>query len=101
MLAMWPIEGHLDQMEFKFSEFLLDLAEYWKVGLSMTTAITTIADGEYGALNKQIRKMSTQISWGVARTITGTGSRENENQWRRENGTGEPSSAKMLSKQSA
>jgi len=59
-------EARLDQMEFKFSEFLLDLAEYWKVGLSMTTAVTTIADGEYGALNKQIRKMSTQISWGVA-----------------------------------
>jgi flagellar protein FlaJ len=63
--ATW-YEIHLDSMEYKFSEFLLDLAEYWKVGLSMTTAVQTIADGEYGALNKQIRKMATQISWGVA-----------------------------------
>ena len=59
-------EWLLDKLEMKFSEFLLDLAEYWKVGLSMTTAISTIAQGEYGALNKQIKKMSTQISWGVA-----------------------------------
>lgn len=59
-------ETLLDRLEFKFSEFLLDLAEYWKVGLSMTMAISTIAEGEYGALNKQVKKMAVQISWGVA-----------------------------------
>ena len=59
-------EWLLDKLEYKFSEFLLDLAEYWKVGLSMTMAISTIAEGEYGALNKQVKKMATQISWGVA-----------------------------------
>lgn len=62
----WWWNRRIDQMEEKFAEFLLDLAEYWKVGLSMTTAIETISQGEYGALNKEIKRMATQISWGVA-----------------------------------
>lgn len=56
----------LDRIEDKFPDFIKDLAEYWKGGLSMTTAIDTISRGEYGALNKDVRIMATQISWGVA-----------------------------------
>jgi len=62
----WYVDTLTNRMEEKFAEFLLDLSEYWKVGLSMTTAIETIAQGEYGALNKEVKRMATQISWGVA-----------------------------------
>ena len=54
------------QQEQKFGELLRDLAEYWKVGLSMSQAINTLGKGEYGILNKEIKKMSTQLSWGMA-----------------------------------
>nr|AIE99341.1 type II secretion system protein (flaJ-A, flaJ) [uncultured marine group II/III euryarchaeote KM3_109_G01] len=53
-------------VEDKFPDFLRDLAEYWKGGLSMTLAVRTLANSEYGALNDDIKKMSDQISWGVA-----------------------------------
>ncbi len=56
----------LERIEDKFPDFIKDLAEYWKGGLSMTTAIDTISRGEYGALNKDVRQMATQISWGVS-----------------------------------
>ncbi|MCI0497817.1 MAG: type II secretion system F family protein [Thermoplasmata archaeon] len=56
----------LDRVEDKFPDFIKDLAEYWKGGLSMTTAIDTISRGEYGALNRDVRIMATQISWGIA-----------------------------------
>ena len=54
------------RVEEKFPDFLRDLAEYWKGGLSMTVAIQTLAKGEYGNLNEEGNKMSSQISWGVS-----------------------------------
>ena len=54
------------RLEEKFPDFLRDLAEYWKGGLSMTVAIQTLAKGEYGNLNDEVNKMSSQISWGVS-----------------------------------
>jgi len=56
----------LNMLEDKFPDFLKDLAEYWKGGLSMTAAIDTISRGEYGGLNKEVAKMARQISWGVS-----------------------------------
>ena len=54
-----------NEKEDKFPDFLRDLAEYWKGGLSMTVAVQTLATSEYGALNGEVRKMSSQLSWGV------------------------------------
>lgn len=56
----------LNKMEDKFPDFLKDMAEYWRGGLSMTAAIETLSRGEYGAMNKEVEKMANQISWGVA-----------------------------------
>lgn len=56
----------IDAIEDKFPDFLRDLAEYWKGGLSMTLAVRTLANSEYGALNNDIKKMSDQLSWGIA-----------------------------------
>ena len=54
------------RVEAKFPDFLRDLAEYWKGGLSMTVAIQTLAKGEYGNLNEDVNKMAAQISWGIS-----------------------------------
>ena len=56
----------IEAVEDKFPDFLRDLAEYWKGGLSMTLAVRTLANSEYGALNDEIKKMSDQLSWGIA-----------------------------------
>ena len=56
----------LSALEQKFPDFLRDLAEFWKGGLSMTLAVRTLATSEYGALNYEVGKMSDQLSWDVA-----------------------------------
>ena len=59
------IEERKNEVEEKFPDFLRDLAEYWKGGLSMTIAVQTLATSEYGALNEEVKKMSDQLSWGI------------------------------------
>ena len=54
------------RVEDKLPDFLRDLAEYWKGGLSMTVAIQTLAKGEYGNLNDEVNKMASQISWRIS-----------------------------------
>ena len=54
------------RVEDKIPDYLRDLAEYWKGGLSMTVAIQTLAKGEYGNLNEDVNKMASQISWGIS-----------------------------------
>lgn len=69
----WPasfywdrVKANINAIEEKFPDFLRDMAEYWKGGLSMTVAVQTLAGSEYGALNDEVKKMSDQLSWGVA-----------------------------------
>jgi flagellar protein FlaJ len=64
--AYWEgVESKKNEIEEKFPDFLRDLAEYWKGGLSMTVAVQTLATSEYGALNDEVKKMSDQLSWGI------------------------------------
>ena len=69
----WPasfywdrVKANINAIEEKFPDFLRDMAEYWKGGLSMTVAVQTLAGSDYGALNDEVKKMSDQLSWGVA-----------------------------------
>ena len=62
----WYRNKKVNDLETKFAEFLKDLAEYWKVGISMSSAVQTLARGDYGAMSREIQKMNSQISWGVA-----------------------------------
>jgi len=59
------VEAKKNEVEEKFPDFLRDMAEYWKGGLSMTVAVQTLAKSEYGALNDEVKKMSDQLSWGI------------------------------------
>tara|TARA_Y100000766_G_scaffold114689_1_gene98454 strand:- start:4059 stop:5678 length:1620 start_codon:yes stop_codon:yes gene_type:complete len=59
------VETRKNEIEEKFPDFLRDMAEYWKGGLSMTVAVQTLVKSEYGALNDEVKKMSDQLSWGI------------------------------------
>jgi len=58
--------NRLSKIEDKFSDFLRDLAQFWKGGLSMNMAVETLSQGEYGALDKEVEIMAKQLSWGIA-----------------------------------
>ena len=66
LILLGPCQANINAIEEKFPDFLRDMAEYWKGGLSMTVAVQTLAGSEYGALNNEVKKMSDQLSWGVA-----------------------------------
>ncbi|MBI2579477.1 MAG: type II secretion system F family protein [Candidatus Aenigmarchaeota archaeon] len=51
--------------ENEFPNFLRDIAESQRAGLSIIEAIKTASKSEYGALTKELRKMSDQLSWNV------------------------------------
>lgn len=51
--------------ETEFPNFLRDLAESQRAGLSIIQAIKTAVKSEYGYLTKEIVKMDNQLSWNV------------------------------------
>jgi flagellar protein FlaJ len=54
----------IDKMEERFPEFLRDLSESRRAGMTMSRAVETSAQGNYGRLTPEIKKMAIQISWG-------------------------------------
>lgn len=53
-------------IDARLPEFLRDLAESQRTGMTLTQAVITAAKGNYGALTPEIRKMAAQIEWGVS-----------------------------------
>lgn len=53
-------------IEERFPEFLRDLAESRKAGMTMTRAVEMAARGDYGYLTPEIKRMAVQISWGMS-----------------------------------
>ena len=47
-----------------FPDFVRDLAESRRAGMTFTKAIMFAAKGNYGILTEEIRKISQQVSWG-------------------------------------
>jgi flagellar protein FlaJ len=52
-------------MENGVNNFLRDLTEVRKTGLSPEKCIESLSKREYGAFTKELRKISTEISWGI------------------------------------
>ena len=52
-------------MEEGVSNFLRDLTEVRKTGLSPEKCIEALSKRDYGAFTKQLRKISSEISWGI------------------------------------
>lgn len=52
-------------MEAGISSFLRDLTEVRKTGLSPEKCIESLAKRDYGVFSKELKKISSEISWGV------------------------------------
>lgn len=53
------------EMEDKFPEFLRDIVEGTRAGMSLPQAIKNTQTGSYGPLDDKIEKMSAQLDWGI------------------------------------
>lgn len=56
---------HKASMEAGISTFLRDLTEVRKTGLSPEKCIESLSKRDYGAFSKEVRKISSEISWGL------------------------------------
>ncbi|MCJ7761978.1 type II secretion system F family protein, partial [Candidatus Bathyarchaeota archaeon] len=54
-----------NSMEKGISSFLRDLTEVRKTGLSPEKCIESLSTRDYGAFTKELRKISSEISWGI------------------------------------
>jgi flagellar protein FlaJ len=59
-------QARMAAIDGKFPEFLRDLAESKRAGMTLTQAVITASKGSYGALTPDIRKMAAQIEWGIS-----------------------------------
>jgi flagellar protein FlaJ len=59
------IAGRKASMEKGISNFLRDLTETRKTGLSPEACIKNLSDKDYGAFSKELKKMSSDIGWGI------------------------------------
>jgi flagellar protein FlaJ len=53
-------------LERALPDFIRDIAEGRKIGLSPEQTIQSLADKHYGLLSKHVKRMSSQVSWGVS-----------------------------------
>ncbi len=52
--------------EKEFPNFLRDLAESQRAGLTLAQAVQTSSKAEYGLLTNEVNKINTQLSWNVS-----------------------------------
>ncbi len=53
-------------LERALPDFIRDVSEGRKTGLSPEASIERLANRRYGALSKHVKKMASQLSWGVS-----------------------------------
>ena len=52
--------------EREFPNFLRDLAESQRAGLSLIQALQAVSKSDYGPLTKEVKKINNQLSWNVS-----------------------------------
>jgi flagellar protein FlaJ len=60
--------GEIKAIERRLPDFLRDVAEAGRFGMTLAEAIVVSSSGRYGKLTSEIKKMAAQISWGVPAT---------------------------------
>lgn len=53
-------------LESRLPDFIRDISEGRKIGLSPESTIQGLAEKNYGLLSKHVKRMSAQLSWGVS-----------------------------------
>src|SRR6266540_4443596 len=61
-------QGEIKAIERRLPDFLRDVAEAGRFGMTLAEAIVVSSGGRYGTLTPEIKKMAAQISWGVPAT---------------------------------
>ena len=59
------LSRHKASMEAGINSFLRDLTEVRKTGLSPERCIESLSKRDYGTFSKELRKISSDISWGI------------------------------------
>lgn len=55
----------IKNIEARLPDFLRDVAEAGRFGMTLSESIVVASSGRYGPLTKEIKKMASQIEWGV------------------------------------
>lgn len=55
-----------EAIDDRFPDFLRDLSESARAGMTLPRALVTAAAGNYGALTPEIKTMAAQVDWGVS-----------------------------------
>lgn len=61
-------QKRIKAIERRVPDFLRDVAEAGRFGMTLSEAIVVAAQGRYGVLTDEIRRMAAQIQWGVPAT---------------------------------
>jgi flagellar protein FlaJ len=59
------ISGRKSSIERGIANFLRDLTEVRKTGLSPEKCIENLSERDYGEFSKELKKMSSDLSWGI------------------------------------
>ncbi len=59
------LQREIKLIERRLPDFLRDVAEAGRFGMTLAEAIVVSSGGRYGKLTPEIKKMAAQISWGV------------------------------------
>jgi len=63
--AMTAKLRRIGKIEERLPDFLRDVAEAGRFGMTLPDAIIVASSGRYGLLSNEIRKMASQLEWGV------------------------------------
>ncbi len=58
-------QQNIKEIERRLPDFLRDVAEAGRFGMTLADAIVVASSGRYGDLTPEIKKMAAQIEWGV------------------------------------
>jgi archaeal flagellar protein FlaJ len=63
--AMTAKLRRIDKIEERLPDFLRDVSEAGRFGMTLPDAIIVASHGRYGLLTEEIKKMASQLEWGV------------------------------------
>jgi len=58
-------QRRIAKIEERLPDFLRDVAEAGRFGMTLSDAIVVASNGRYGLLTDEIKKMASQLEWGV------------------------------------
>jgi flagellar protein FlaJ len=61
-------DRRIREIEERLPDFLRDVAEGGRFGMTLAKSIVSAAKGRYGKLTPEIQRMASQIQWGVSAT---------------------------------